>query len=42
MSKDFEDREFSHANRFADSNLEEINEIRFRSDNVDLHDEQHD
>jgi hypothetical protein len=39
MSEDFENREFSHANRFVDSNLEEINEIRFKSVNVDFHDE---
>jgi hypothetical protein len=42
MSEDFEDHEFSHANRFADLNLKEINEIRFKDENIDFHDEQHD
>jgi hypothetical protein len=39
MSKEYEDHEFSNANKFADSNLEEINEIKFKDENVRFHDE---
>jgi hypothetical protein len=42
MNEDFENREFSNANKFADSNLEEINEIKFKSENVSFHDKWHD